>query len=243
MKALFLKEIRSFLSSLIGYVVMGVFLLITGLFLWVFPGDTNLLDMGFASLDSLFFVTPWVFIFLIPAITMRSFSEERRTGTIELLLTKPLSEWHIVMAKYLAGLLLVWIALLPTLVYYITVYQLGNPVGNLDSGGIWGSYLGLFFLASAYVAIGLFCSSLTDNQIIAFLAAALLSFVMYSGFQSIANFDLLGSLDNFVGNLGMQAHFNSLGRGVVDSRDVVYFIIVSYLFLLLSRLVLLSRKW
>lgn len=168
--------------------------------------------MGFASLDSLFFVTPWVFIFLIPAITMRSFSEERRTGTIELLLTKPLSEWQIVMAKYLAGLLLVWIALLPTLVYYITVYQLGNPIGNLDSGGIWGSYLGLFFLASAYVAIGLFCSSLTDNQIIAFLAAALLSFVMYSGFQSIANFDLLGSLDNFVGNLGMQAHFNSLGR-------------------------------
>ena len=173
MKALFLKEIRSFLSSLIGYVVMGVFLLITGLFLWVFPGDTNLLDMGFASLDSLFFVTPWVFIFLIPAITMRSFSEERRTGTIELLLTKPLSEWQIVMAKYLAGLLLVWIALLPTLVYYITVYQLGNPIGNLDSGGIWGSYLGLFFLASAYVAIGLFCSSLTDNQIIAFFGGGL----------------------------------------------------------------------
>lgn len=243
MKALFLKEIRVFLSSLIGYVVMGVFLLITGLFLWVFPGDTNLLDMGFASLDSLFFVTPWVFIFLIPAITMRSFSEERRTGTIELLLTKPLSEWQIILAKYGAGLLLVWIALLPTLVYYITIYQLGNPAGNLDSGGIWGSYLGLFFLASAYVAIGLFCSSLTDNQIIAFLSAALLSFVMYSGFQSIANFDLLGSLDSVVSALGMQAHFNSLGRGVVDSRDVVYFVIVTYLFLLLSRLVLLSRKW
>ena len=233
MKALFLKEIRVFLSSLIGYVVMGVFLLITGLFLWVFPGDTNLLDMGFASLDSLFFVTPWVFIFLIPAITMRSFSEERRTGTIELLLTKPLSEWQIILAKYGAGLLLVWIALLPTLVYYITIYQLGNPVGNLDSGGIWGSYLGLFFLASAYVAIGLFCSSLTDNQIIAFLSAALLSFVMYSGFQSIANFDLLGSFDSLVSALGMQAHFNSLGRGVVDSRDVVYFVIVTYLFLLL----------
>jgi ABC-2 type transport system permease protein len=243
MKALFLKEVRVFLSSLIGYVVMAVFLLITGLFLWVFPGDTNILDMGFASMDSLFFVTPWVFIFLIPAITMRSFSEERRTGTIELLLTKPLSEWQIVLAKYGAGLLLVWIALLPTLVYYITIYQLGNPAGNLDSGGIWGSYLGLFFLASAYVAIGLFCSSLTDNQIIAFLAAALLSFVMYSGFQSIANFDLLGSLDSFVSNLGMQAHFNSLGRGVVDTRDVVYFLIITYLFLLLSRLVLLSRKW
>lgn len=243
MKALFLKEVRVFLSSLIGYVVMGVFLLITGLFLWVFPGDTNILDMGFATLDSLFFVTPWVFIFLIPAITMRSFSEERRTGTIELLLTKPLSEWQIVLAKFSAGLLLVWIALLPTLIYYITIYQLGNPAGNLDSGGIWGSYLGLFFLASAYVAIGLFCSTLTDNQIIAFLSAALLSFVMYSGFQSIANFDLLGSFDNLVSNLGMQAHFNSLGRGVVDSRDVLYFLIVTFLFLFLSRLVLLSRKW
>jgi ABC-2 type transport system permease protein len=243
MKALFLKEIRVFLSSLIGYVVMGVFLLITGLFLWVFPGDTNILDMGFATLDSLFFVTPWVFIFLIPAITMRSFSEERRTGTIELLLTKPLSEWQIILAKFGAGLLLVWIALLPTVVYYMTVYQLGNPSGNLDSGGILGSYLGLFFLASAYVAIGLFCSTLTDNQIIAFLSAALLSFVMYSGFQSIANFDLLGSLDSFVGNLGMQAHFNSLGRGVVDSRDVLYFLMVTFLFLFSSRLVLLSRKW
>jgi len=179
MKALLLKELRSFLSSLIGYVVMAVFLLITGLFLWVFPGDTNVLDMGFSSLDGLFFVTPWVFIFLIPAITMRSFSEERRTGTIELLLTKPLSEWQIVMAKFWAGLLLVIIALIPTLVYYITVYRLGSPVGNLDSGGIWGSYLGLIFLASAYVSIGLFCSSLTDNQIVAFLAAALLTFVIY----------------------------------------------------------------
>ena len=209
MKALLLKELRSFLSSLIGYVVMAVFLLITGLFLWVFPGDTNVLDMGFSSLDGLFFVTPWVFIFLIPAITMRSFSEERRTGTIELLLTKPLSEWQIVMAKFWAGLLLVIIALIPTLVYYITVYRLGSPVGNLDSGGIWGSYLGLIFLASAYVSIGLFCSSLTDNQIVAFLAAALLTFVIYSGFQSIASFDLLGSADPYLSNLGMQSHYLS----------------------------------
>ncbi len=243
MKALLLKELRSFLSSLIGYVVMAVFLLITGLFLWVFPGDTNVLDMGFSSLDGLFFVTPWVFIFLIPAITMRSFSEERRTGTIELLLTKPLSEWQIVMAKFWAGLILVFIALIPTLVYYITIYRLGSPAGNLDSGGIWGSYLGLIFLASAYVSIGLFCSSLTDNQIVAFLAAALLTFVIYSGFQSLASFDLFGTADSFLSNLGMQSHFNSLGRGVVDSRDVVYFIILSAIFLMLTRLVLLSRKW
>jgi ABC-2 type transport system permease protein len=243
MKALLFKEIRSFLSSLIGYVVMGVFLLITGLFLWVFPGDTNIVDMGFASLESLFFVTPWVFIFLIPAITMRSFSEERRTGTIELLLTKPLSEWHIVMAKFWAGLLLVVITLLPTLVYYISVYQLGNPVGNMDTGGTWGSYLGLVFLAASYVAIGLLCSAITDNQIIAFLLAAVLSFIFYGGFQSIASFDLLGGADDFVAKLGMQHHFASLGLGVVDSRDVIYFVVLTLIFLMLTRLVLLSRKW
>jgi ABC-2 type transport system permease protein len=243
MKSLFVKELRSFLSSLIGYVVMAVFLLMTGLFLWVFPGETNILDMGFASLDGLFFITPWVFIFLIPAITMRSFAEEKRTGTIELLLTKPLSEWNIVMAKYLAGLALVAVALIPTLVYYITVYRLGSPVGNIDSGATWGSFLGLFFLASAYVSIGLFCSSITDNQIVAFLLAALLIFIVYSGFQSLASFDILGSLDTVFSSIGMQSHFNSLGRGVVDSRDVIYFVILTALFLMLTRLVLLSRKW
>ena len=240
MKALLLKELRSFLSSLIGYVVMAVFLLITGLFLWVFPGDTNVLDMGFSSLDGLFFVTPWVFIFLIPAITMRSFSEERRTGTIELLLTKPLSEWQIVMAKFWAGLILVVIALIPTLVYYITVYRLGSPVGNLDSGGIWGSYLGLIFLASAYVSIGLFCSSLTDNQIVAFLLSVFLCFIFYYGFEGIATH--IKGFEDAVARVGMDYHFKSMSRGVIDTRDVLYFVSVAFLFLSFTVFKLKSLK-
>ena len=184
MIALYLKEIRSFLSSLIGYVVIGVFLLLVGLFMWVFPQDFNVLDQGFANINSLFAIAPWVFMFLIPAITMRSFAEEKRTGTIEMLLTKPLSDMNIVLAKYFAGLTLVLIALIPTLVYYISVYFMGNPVGNIDSGGAMGSYIGLVFLGGAYVSIGIFASSITSNQIIAFLLGAVLCFFFFIGFES-----------------------------------------------------------
>lgn len=173
MLALLKKEINSFLNSLIGYVVIGVFLLLIGLFMWIFPGEMNVMDYGFATLETLFFVTPWIFMFLIPAITMRSFAEEKRTGTLELLLTRPISDMNIVLAKYFAGLLLVIIALLPTLISYISVYLLGQPVGNLDTGGTWGSYLGLLFLGGAFVAIGVFASSITGNQIISFLLGAL----------------------------------------------------------------------
>lgn len=243
MFALFGKEIKTFLSSLIGYVVISVFLLITGLFMWIFPGDLNVMDMGYANIDTLFYVSPWVFMFLIPAITMRSFAEEKRTGTIELLFTRPISDLQIIFAKYLAGLLLVLIALLPTLIYFITVYQLGNPVGNIDQGGMWGSYVGLVFLAAAYVAIGIFSSSITNNQIVSFLLAAILSFFMYAGFASIGDFNLLGSLDNFVKSLGISDHYASLSRGVIDSRDVVYFLALISIFILLTRTVLSSRKW
>ncbi len=243
MKALFLKEIRTFLSSLIGYVVIGVFLLLTGLFLWIFDVDFNILNSGFASIEPLFFISPWVFMFLIPAVTMRSFAEEKRTGTIELLLTKPITDTQIIGAKYLAALLLVVIAIVPTLVYYFTVYSLGDPVGNIDSGGTWGSYIGLVLLAAGYVSIGLFASTITDNQIVSFLIAVILCFFMYTGFSSIASFELLGPADNFIINLGMQAHFSSLGRGLIDSRDVVYFIAVVAIFLLLTKTVLNSRKW
>lgn len=243
MFALFGKEIKTFLSSLIGYVVISVFLLITGLFMWIFPGDLNVMDMGYANIDTLFYVSPWVFMFLIPAITMRSFAEEKRTGTIELLFTRPISDLQIIFAKFLAGLLLVLIALLPTIIYFITVYQLGNPVGNIDQGGMWGSYVGLVFLAAAYVAIGIFSSSITNNQIVSFLLAAILSFFMYAGFASIGDFNLLGSLDNFVKSLGISDHYASLSRGVIDSRDVVYFLALISIFILLTRTVLSSRKW
>jgi ABC-2 type transport system permease protein len=243
MKALLLKEIRTFLSSLIGYVVVAVFLLLTGLFLWIFDGDFNILQSGFASIEPLFFISPWVLMFLIPAITMRSFAEEKRTGTIELLLTKPISDIQIIVAKYIAGFLLVVIAILPTLVYYFTVYALGDPVGNIDSGGTWGSYIGLMLLAAAYVAIGIFASSITNNQIVSFLVAALLCFFMYTGFSSIASFELLGPADNFIMNLGIQAHYNSLSRGLIDSRDVVYFVALIVVFLLFTKTVLNARKW
>jgi ABC-2 type transport system permease protein len=243
MTALLTKEIRSFLSSLIGYVVISVFLLITGLFMWIFQGDFNILEMGYANIDTLFFISPWVLMFLIPAITMRSFAEEKRAGTIELLFTKPLTDMQIILAKYFAGLLLVIIALLPTLIYYFTVYLLGSPVGNIDSGGTWGSYIGLLLLACGYLSIGIFASSITNNQIVSFLIAALLCFFMYTGFQSLASFDLMGSLDNFIMKLGIQDHYVSLSRGLIDSRDVVYFIALVSVFLLLTKTVLSSRRW
>ncbi|MBZ0243569.1 MAG: gliding motility-associated ABC transporter permease subunit GldF [Bacteroidales bacterium] len=243
MIALFRKEISSFLSSLIGYLVIAVFLLITGLFLWVFPNEFNILDFGYANLDGLFILAPFVFLFLVPAITMRSFADEQRSGTIELLLTKPLSDLSLVSAKFLASLVLVGVALLPTLIYYFTVYQLGQPVGNLDAGGIWGSYIGLFMLAAAFVAIGLFCSSLTDNQLLAFILAVFLSGFLYMGFDMIYSLSLFGNVDLFIKNLGIAAHYSSISRGVVDTRDLLYFLSVIVLFIALTRLKLASRKW
>jgi ABC-2 type transport system permease protein len=243
MFTLFRKELSGFLFSLIGFIVITVFLLVIGLYLWVFPVDLNILDYGYANINGLFIMAPWVFLFLIPAITMRSFAEEKRSGTIEMLLTKPLSDLQIVMAKFLAGLSLVAIALLPTLVYYISVYQLGLPKGNIDAGSMWGSYIGLLFLGGAFVSIGLFSSSLTDNQIISFILAAILSAFAYIGFDLLASFQLLGSVDLFIQSLGIRDHYVSLSRGVIDTRDLIYFLSLIALFLLLTKLSLESRKW
>jgi ABC-2 type transport system permease protein len=243
MLALLRKEIRSFLSSLIGYIVMAVFLLLMGLFMWIFPGEWNTLDNGIASLDTLFVMAPWVFMFLIPAITMRSFAEERRTGTMELLLTRPLTDFHIVLAKYLGGLSLVAISLLPTLIYFVSVWVTGEVSGNIDTGATWGSYIGLLLLGSAYVGMGIFASSLTSNQIVSFLVSVFLCFFMYTGFESIASFGSFGSLDAFIISLGISDHYRSLSRGLIDSRDVVYFAAVTLVFLLASRTVIQSRKW
>ncbi|MGF1565742.1 MAG: gliding motility-associated ABC transporter permease subunit GldF [Flavobacteriales bacterium] len=243
MLALLRKEIRSFLSSLIGYIVMAVFLLLMGLFMWIFPGEWNTLDNGIASLDTLFVMAPWVFMFLIPAITMRSFAEERRTGTMELLLTRPLTDFQIVLAKYLGGLSLVAISLLPTLIYFVSVWVTGEVNGNIDTGATWGSYIGLLLLGSAYVGMGIFASSLTSNQIVSFLISVFLCFFMYTGFESIASFGSFGSLDAFIISLGISDHYRSLSRGLIDSRDVVYFMAVTLVFLLASRTVIQSRKW
>jgi ABC-2 type transport system permease protein len=240
---LFRKEISSFFSSITGYVVIIVFLLANSLFMWVFKGNLNVMDMGHANLDSLFFLAPWIFLFLVPAVTMRVFAEEKRGGTLELLLTQPITEMQVVLAKYLASLVLILFSLLPTLVYYYSVSRLGSPPGNLDTGGIAGSYIGLFFLAAVYASIGVFTSSLTDNQIVAFLLAVLLSFFLFSGFDLLTSVDLAGGLESFLVRLGIQEHYRSISRGVVDTRDLVYFLTVISLFILATRLILQSRKW
>ncbi|HOX77311.1 MAG TPA: gliding motility-associated ABC transporter permease subunit GldF [Bacteroidales bacterium] len=243
MLTLLKKEISSFLGSLTGYIVITVFLLINGLFLWVFEGDFNILDFGFANLDGLFMIGPFVFLFLIPAITMRLFAEEKRTGTIEMILTKPLTELEIVMAKFLSGLVLVIFSLLPTLIYFFSVYQLGLPKGNLDVGGMWGSYIGLLFLGASFVAIGMFASTLTDNQIVSFILAVFLCGFLYVGFDLIHSFDLFGKADLFIKSLGINEHYKSMSRGVLDTRDMIYFLGVIALFILLSRFSVERRKW
>ncbi len=243
MLSLLKKEIRGFVSSLSGYVVIFIFLLVTSLFLWVFPGDMNIPDSGYATLDPLFFIAPWVFLFLVPAVTMRMFAEEKRTGTLELLLTRPLTSMQIVWAKYLAAVLLVLLILIPSLVYYLSVYLLGNPPGNIDTGGTWGSYIGLFFLAAIYAAIGLFASSLTENQIIAFLLAVVISFLLYSGFDMLSGLPVFKNAESFILYLGISEHYKSLSRGVIDTADVSYYLGVIALFLVLTKTSLDSRKW
>ncbi len=234
MYPIFLKEVHSFLSSLIAYIAIGVFLLVMGLFIWVFP-DYSLLDYGYATLDQLFNMAPWIFVFLIPAITMRSFSEERQTGTYELLATRPLRQWEIVLGKFLAAWFLVFLALIPTLLYYYSVHHLGNPVGNLDSGAIWGSYLGLILLGGVFSSIGVFASSISLNQIVAFLLASFLCFFCFFGFLYLSKLPVFyGVLDSFIQMWGIEYHYASISRGLVDTRDVIYFFSVMFFFLALT---------
>ena len=243
MLAIFRKEINAFFSSLIGYVVIGLFLAILGAFLFVFP-NTSLLEYGFATLDPFFTIVPNVFILVIPAITMRAFAEEKQSGAIELLVTKPITDLQIILGKYLASLALVLFALVPTVLYFLTVYQLAAPVGNVDIGGTIGSYIGLVFLAMAFVAIGLFASSLTSNQIVSFLLATALCFWCYFGFDYLSDLPAFNSgIQAFVQELGMLYHFNSLGRGLLDSRDLIYFLSLTAFFIMLTLLSLERRKW
>ncbi len=232
MLAILRKEINSFFSSPIGYLVIAIFLLLNGLFLWVFKGDFNILDYGFADLSSFFLIAPWILMFLIPAVTMRSFSDEKKQGTLELLMTKPVSKLNIVLGKYFGALILIIIALLPTLLYVYTVYQLGNPIGNLDIGSTLGSYFGLLFLITSYTAIGIFSSTISENQIIAFLIAITLCFVFYIGFDGLA--DITSS--TFLEELGMSYHFKSMSRGVLDSRDIIYFLSITVFFVMITKL-------
>ena len=234
MFAILKKEFNSFFASPIAYLVIGVFLLINGLFLWVFKDNYNLLNAGFADINPFFFLAPWVFLFLIPAITMKSFSDELSNGTIEILKTKPLSNWQIVLGKFWASLLLVIITLIPTLTYVFSIYNLGNPVGNIDFGSIFGSYLGLLFLASTYTSVGLFTSTLSKNQIVAFILSVFITFILFYGFDAIANF--LGNNAITVQKLGINEHFKSISRGVIDTRDLIYFLSTTYFFLFITKM-------
>jgi ABC-2 type transport system permease protein len=246
MYSLFKKEINSFFSSLTGYIVIIVFLLTNSFFLWIFPntsGAFNILEGGYANLDGLFILAPFIFLFLVPALTMRLFAEEKRSGTIELLLTRPISDLKIILAKYFAGLVLVLFSLLPSLVYFISVYFLASPAGNIDTGGIWGSYIGLFFLAAVYVSVGVFSSSFTENQIISFIIAMLICFFAYMGFDSISSLEIFKPVDYIIINLGINEHYRSISRGVIDTRDIVYFLSVISIFIFFTKLVLESRKW
>jgi len=243
MLSLYLKEVKTYLSSLVGYIFIAVFLVVTGLFLWVFPNFNNVLFSGMADLQGLFNLSRFLFLLLIPAITMRSFSEEKKTGTMELLFTKPLSDNQIIVAKFLSSLTLLVIALIPTFIYIISVYQLGNPVGNIDMGSTWGSYLGLVLFGSAFIAIGLFVSSITTNQIVAFILAAAFCFILTFAFEFIYSFDALGNFGYFVKAIGIDHHYISISKGVVDSRDLIYFFSLIFIFLFGTKVVLISRKW
>lgn len=233
MKAIFIKELNGFFSSLTGYLVIGIFLIITSLFIFIFKGEYNILDYGFADLAPFFLIIPWLFMFLIPAVTMRSFTVERNLGTLEMLSTRPISTRKLIGGKYLAALVLIIIALIPTLIYVYSLGQLGETPNNLDYGSTFGSYLGAILLAMSYTSIGVFSSTVTSNQIVAFLLAAVLCFIFYFGFDGLNNY--LADND-FLSSLGLKYHYESMARGVLDTRDVIYFLSVAVLFFALSEI-------
>lgn len=243
MRSIFIKEINSFFSSIVGYVAVIVFLAFCGFLLWAIP-EQNILDYGYASLDRYFEYAPWLLMFLIPAVTMRAFPDEFKSGTIEWLSTKPLSNLQIIMGKYFAVLILVVFALVPTLLYVFTISSLSAIPNNLDIGGITGSYIGLAFLASSFAAIGLFCSSLTSNQIVGFLIALFACYILYSGFESISKLPVFyGGVDYYLSMVGLSFHYNSISRGIVDTRDIIYFLSVIILFVSLTQVSLQRRTW
>ncbi len=242
MISVFRKEVAGFLNSLIAYIVISVFLTSIGLLMWVFP-QTNILDYGFADMETLFGLAPYVFMFLIPAICMKFFAEEKKSGTMELLFTRPLTDLQVILGKYFAGLFLVIFSLLPTLIYYYSVYELGSPKGNLDSAGIIGSYIGLLLLGSFFTALGVLASSITENQIIAFILGAFLCFIFYDGIDALASLATISSAGQLIERLGVVYHYNALSRGLMDSRDILYFLSITTATLLFTKLVIGSRKW
>jgi ABC-2 type transport system permease protein len=243
MRSIFIKEINSFFSSIVGYVAILVFLVACGIFLWVFE-DSSILSYGYATLDRFFELAPWLLILLIPAITMRSFADEFKAGTIEWLSTKPLKDTDIILGKYFACLVLVAFALIPTLLYAYTIHNLSMIDNKVDFGAITGSYIGLLFLAASFTAVGIFCSSLTNNQVVGFLISLFACYIIYSGFESLSALPAFAEgIDYYLSMVGMSFHYKSISRGLIDSRDIIYFISVISLFIALTRLSLNSRTW
>ncbi len=242
MWVIFKKEIRSFLGSFIAYIVIGVFLLLTGLFLWMIKGN-NIFDLGVASLQVMFEVAPYILIFLVSAITMRSISEEKRLGTLEILTTKPIHDVQIIVGKFLASVTLIIIAIIPTLFYYYAIYQLASPIGNIDTGATMGSYIGLILLAACYASVGMFSSSLTDNQIVALITSMLLNFFFFGVLGLLGDISWLTNIGKSLEWFGLEFHYDSISRGVIDTRDVIYFLGFIFIFLGLTKIVFESRKW
>lgn len=242
MLSVFFKEINSFFNSLIAYLVILGFLSFIGIYLWVLP-ESSVLAFGYADIQPLFQYGPIAFLLLIPAITMRTFSEEKKEGTIELLLTKPLNDWEIILGKYFASMALVLFSLLPTLVYYFSVYQLGNPKGNIDSAAVFSSYLGLYLLAGAFCAIGIFSSMISQSQVVAFIVSVIICYILLDGLGRIATIDFWGNGAKLWVVLGMDYHYQSLSKGMIDSRDVIYFLSIISIMLISGQKVMASRKW
>ncbi|MBL7691910.1 MAG: gliding motility-associated ABC transporter permease subunit GldF [Flavipsychrobacter sp.] len=241
MRSIFIKEINSFFSSIVGYVALLVFLVACSLFLWIIP-NYSMLEYGYASMERFFDIAPWLLLLLVPAVTMRSFADEFRTGTIEWLSTKPVSDLEIILGKYLATVALIFFALLPTLIYVYTINNLSYPDISIDWGAIIGSYVGLFFLAATFAAVGVFCSSLTANQVVGFLVSLLACYVLYTGFEQLSKLPKFAEgIDYYLSMVGMEFHYNSISRGLIDSRDVIYFISVIAFFISLTRFSLTSR--
>jgi ABC-2 type transport system permease protein len=243
MKSILIKEIHAFFSSLIGFLAIGIFVGITGFMIWFFP-TYSVLNYGYSSLEMFFSLAPILLLIIIPAITMRLLSEEKQSGTIEWIFTKPLTDWDIILGKYFASIALIIISLIPTLIYYFSIYQLGLPKGNIDNGGVMGSYIGLIMLSGVFCAIGLFASSATTNQIVAFIMAAVLSAFCFWGFDLVSNFASFDGMPEYIiKNIGISYHYDSISRGVLDTRDIIYFGSIIFVFLYFTFYNLEKRKY
>jgi len=234
MIAIFKKELHSFFNSMIGYLIVLLFLLLNGLFLWVFRGGFNIFDHGFADLDNFFQLAPWVFLFLVPAITMRSVAEEKKLGTLELLLIKPITTTKIVLGKFFGVFMVGIIALVPTIVYVFAISDLGIVPGNYDTGVVWGSYFGVIFLLGLYCSLGIYISSVSDNQIFAFILGAVLCLGIYYGPEAISTLTTDGKMQQNIKGLGAKAHFEDISKGILDTRDMLYFLSISVFFIYLA---------